>query len=66
MKKNEQSIKIYVDSPEVFCDGGPGELGHPGVYLNIGEQSQITCPYCSQIFALNDNPSNAHSGTSDY
>ena len=66
MKKNEQSIKIYVDSREVFCDGGPDELGHPGVYLNIGEQSQITCPYCSQIFALNDNPSNAHSGGSDY
>ena len=52
MDNNEQSEINYVDSPEVFCDGGRGELGHPGVYLNIGEQTQIVCPYCSRIFAI--------------
>ena len=52
MENNEKEIITYVDSKSVFCDGGRGELGHPGVYLNIGEQPNIVCPYCSQIFAL--------------
>ena len=52
MENDEQETINYVDSTSVFCDGGRGELGHPGVYLNIGEQRKIICPYCSQIFAL--------------
>ena len=52
MENDEQETITYVDTTNVFCDGGRGELGHPGVYLNIGEQPKIICPYCSQIFAL--------------
>ena len=52
MENDEQETITYVDTTSVFCDGGRGELGHPGVYLNIGEQPKIVCPYCSQIFAL--------------
>jgi uncharacterized Zn-finger protein len=52
MENDEQETITYVDTTNVFCDGGRGELGHPGVYLNIGEQPKIVCPYCSQIFAL--------------
>ena len=52
MVNDEKEIITYVDTTNVFCDGGRGELGHPGVYLNIGEQPNIVCPYCSQIFAL--------------
>ena len=32
------------------CDGGGGALGHPRVYLTMGSQTQITCPYCSRTF----------------
>ena len=52
MENDEQETITYVDTTSVFCDGGRGELGHPGVYLNISEQPKIVCPYCSQIFAL--------------
>ena len=52
MENDEQETITYVDTTNVFCDGGRGEFGHPGVYLNIGEQSKIVCPYCSQVFAL--------------
>ena len=54
MDSSEQEETIYVDSIRVFCDGGSGGLGHPGVYLNIGDQTQILCPYCSRRFAMTE------------
>ncbi|MBS0236287.1 MAG: zinc-finger domain-containing protein [Proteobacteria bacterium] len=41
---------VTVDKREVSCDGGTGALGHPLVYLEIGEKGRIECPYCSKVF----------------
>lgn len=49
MKKTEI---IVTDTPKVSCSGGEGSLGHPLVYLNMGKNKQITCPYCSRVFVL--------------
>ncbi len=43
---------IMVDSRVVGCDGGGGALGHPLVYLNMGDEDEIVCPYCSRHFVL--------------
>ena len=43
---------IECDSKTVGCDGGGGALGHPHVYLEMGDNSEITCPYCSRHFVL--------------
>ncbi len=43
---------ILVDNPAVACDGGGGPLGHPRVFLKIGESREIACPYCSRRFVL--------------
>jgi uncharacterized Zn-finger protein len=43
---------VQVDSPTVACDGGPGALGHPKVYLNLAKDGQIDCPYCGKRFIL--------------
>ena len=43
---------IEVDSPQVVCDGGGGALGHPRVFLNMGEKNEIDCPYCGRRFVL--------------
>ena len=43
---------IVVESPAVVCDGGGGALGHPRVFLRIGEAREIACPYCSRRFVL--------------
>ena len=40
---------IRVESQRVACDGG-GLLGHPLVYLEIGEEGRVICPYCSRVF----------------
>ena len=43
---------IYVDTLTVGCDGGGGALGHPLVYLTLGEEGQIECGYCDRMFKL--------------
>ena len=42
---------IEANSRELACDGG-GALGHPRVFLNMGEKTQIDCPYCGRHFVL--------------
>ncbi len=44
--------RIEVQTATVGCDGGGGALGHPLVYLKIGESRDIVCPYCSRHFVL--------------
>ena len=44
----------YVQTVTVFCDGGKGALGHPGIYLNIGDTRHTVCPYCGHRFELAD------------
>jgi len=43
---------IEVDNTRVSCDGGDGNLGHPRVYLEMGEQTFVECPYCDRKFML--------------
>ncbi|UCH74192.1 MAG: zinc-finger domain-containing protein [Rhodospirillales bacterium] len=44
--------RIDVEDVKVVCDGGGGALGHPRVYLNMGEAREIDCPYCGRRFVL--------------
>ena len=41
---------INVATAEVKCDGGP--LGHPRVYLRMGDEGWVECPYCDRRFVL--------------
>ncbi len=43
---------VETDSASVSCNGGDGALGHPAVYLNMGEKPAIDCPYCGRRFVL--------------
>ena len=43
---------IRVDTPKVACNGGGGALGHPRIYLNLGAEHRIQCPYCSRLYVL--------------
>ena len=48
----ESEPTIVVDTPTVACDGGGGALGHPRVFLRIGDEREIVCPYCSRRYVL--------------
>jgi uncharacterized Zn-finger protein len=39
---------VEAEGAVVRCDGGGGALGHPAVYLNMGDNEAIDCPYCSR------------------
>ncbi|MEM1139131.1 MAG: zinc-finger domain-containing protein [Pseudomonadota bacterium] len=49
-----------LNAPEVYeaptkkvaCDGGGGALGHPRVWLEMGDETQIQCNYCGRLFVL--------------
>lgn len=43
---------IVVRSRRVACDGVGGALGHPRVYLEMGEGAFVECPYCDRRFRL--------------
>ena len=60
-KAGEKLETITVTSRTVACDGGDGPLGHPRVYLNMGDDTEIECPYCSRHYVLDENaPAEAH------
>jgi uncharacterized Zn-finger protein len=41
---------IYINETVAACNGGGGSLGHPRVFLNLGRDGKIECPYCSRLF----------------
>jgi uncharacterized Zn-finger protein len=43
---------IVVNSTRVSCDGSGGALGHPRVYLEMGDQNFVECGYCDRRFVL--------------
>jgi uncharacterized Zn-finger protein len=51
---------IVVDHTVVACNGGGGPLGHPRVYLNLGADGKIECPYCSRLFVLRGPADSGH------
>jgi hypothetical protein len=49
---------LHVDSKKVSCAGekveGIAGEGHPQVYLDMGKNDFVVCPYCSKYFSLID------------
>jgi uncharacterized Zn-finger protein len=50
---------VVVESRVIACDGDPGPLGHPRVWLRIADR-QIVCPYCSRVFVLREGAGDDH------
>lgn len=47
-----QAEEIVVSQKRVACDGGGGALGHPLVYMEMGEDNSVECKYCDRLFVL--------------
>ena len=43
---------VKVHSRRIACDGVGGALGHPRVFLEMGADPFIECPYCDRRFEL--------------
>jgi uncharacterized Zn-finger protein len=42
--------KILIGAKEFQCMGARPPHDHPHVYLDMGADNQILCPYCSTLF----------------
>ena len=47
---------VVVRSGRIACDGVGGALGHPRVWLEMGEATFVECPYCDRRFVLKGGP----------
>jgi uncharacterized Zn-finger protein len=43
---------VEVEDTRVSCQGIGGALGHPKVYLEMGDADFVECPYCDRRFVL--------------
>lgn len=58
-----ETLMTNIDAPEtvtvsetrVSCEGIGGALGHPKVYIQIGDEGFADCPYCDRRFVLDKN-----------
>ena len=50
---------ITVEETVVACDGGNVALGHPRVFLHIGTDGDVTCPYCGRHYILKEGAASA-------
>ena len=62
MKSANQMIDdeaIQTRDQRVSCNGGGGPLGHPQIWLTLGTDGEVVCPYCSCRYVLIGNENNA-------
>jgi uncharacterized Zn-finger protein len=58
----ESPETIVVTHTRVACDGSGGALGHPKVYLEMGDENFVECGYCDRRFVLSPEAAEARAG----
>jgi uncharacterized Zn-finger protein len=46
--------QIAIGAREFMCIGAVPPHDHPHVFLDMGDEGEIVCPYCSTHYKLND------------
>lgn len=47
--------KIHIGVKEFQCMGARPPLDHPHIYLDMGGDDHIVCPYCSTLYTYDPN-----------
>ncbi len=50
LANDEGAEKIFVGVKELQCMGARAPYDHPHIYLDMGADDQILCPYCSTLY----------------
>ena len=45
---------VTVTKKRIACDGGGGALGHPKVWMDMGQDNQVRCKYCDRLYVLSE------------
>ena len=52
---NDRGVeKIHIGVKEFQCMGASPPHDHPHVFLDMGQDRQVICPYCSTLYLLSD------------
>ena len=43
--------KIIIGTKQFKCMGAKPPYDHPHIYLDMGDDNEIICPYCSTLYA---------------
>ena len=46
--------KIFIGVRELQCMGARPPFDHPHVFLDMGQDTQVLCPYCSTLYIHDD------------
>lgn len=44
---------IEIGVKEFMCVGASDPFDHPHVFLDMGEEDELVCPYCSTLYRFN-------------
>lgn len=60
---NKPLETVTVNEKIAVCEGiGGSALGHPRIYLRIGESGHVDCPYCGCRFVRASGPPHSEQG----
>ncbi|MEM7427206.1 MAG: zinc-finger domain-containing protein [Pseudomonadota bacterium] len=45
--------KIAIGARRFLCAGANPPFDHPHIYLDMGDEDEIICPYCSTLYTYN-------------
>lgn len=52
---NDKGVdRIRIGVKEFQCMGASPPFDHPHVYLDMGDEVELVCPYCSTVFHYDD------------
>ncbi|HUE47469.1 MAG TPA: zinc-finger domain-containing protein [Aestuariivirgaceae bacterium] len=66
---NEMGVPvIHVGSREFNCVGAMPPFDHPHIYIDMGDESEAVCAYCSTLYRYDPalNPAEAHPADAVY
>lgn len=49
----EGLARIEIGSKEFMCVGALPPFDHPHIFIDMGKDSEIVCPYCSTLYVFN-------------
>lgn len=44
--------KIFIGAKQFVCVGASPPYDHPHIYLDMGDDNEIVCPYCSTLYVF--------------
>lgn len=54
LKNNTGFKEMYSSSKKFMCKGAESPFDHPHVYLDMGNNNEKRCPYCSTLYCFED------------